>query len=165
MMVARSLERSRPSLSMAGMSITSPVGNLAVELGVSSLVVQSTGSGRGAARSRGALHRRGVHGGGVGGLDAGAGVGGGAGGCWLGCLLRRDGGGQVQPDAGRPEGGLGLGGVVGAGVGGGGTIVRTSSRVGRLGQQGVGDPPAVGGGGALLDHGEVVDPAGPWRGR
>src|SRR6266545_3192819 len=74
MMVARSLERSRPSLSMAGMSITSPVGNLAVELGVSSLVVQSTGSGRGAARSRGALHRRGVHGGGVGGLDAGAGV-------------------------------------------------------------------------------------------
>src|SRR6266536_284182 len=48
-------------------------------------------------------------------------------------------------------------------------IVRASSRVGssvgQLGQGGVGDPPALGGGDALLDHGQVVDPAGARRGR
>src|SRR6266508_6607534 len=98
MMVARSLERSRPSLSMAGMSITSPVGNLAVELGVSSLVVQSTGSGRGAARSRGVLClglRRGLRGAGADGPDVGGGLGGGAARCWLVRAGRRDRGGQV----------------------------------------------------------------------
>jgi hypothetical protein len=71
----------------------------------------------------------------------------------------------MQLDAERPGRGLDLGGVVRAG----GMIVCASPALRRgwveqlqwsRGQGGVGDLPALGGGEALLDHGQVVDPLG-----
>src|SRR6266571_314479 len=90
-------------------------------------------SGRGAARSPGALRLRvGLWGGG---LDVGGGCGGGAACCWLGLVVRRDSGGQVQLGAQRPNRGGDLGGVVGAG----GTITAVGWMIGvGAGELGVG---------------------------
>src|SRR6266511_5179306 len=109
------------------------------------LIVQSTGSGRAAARSRGVLRGDGGPALGVaGGPDVGGGRGGGVGIGACGDRVRRERGARVQPGAERPE----VAGVVGGGATGGGLILGGSSRVGRglrvgggqLGQGRVGDP-------------------------